>query len=43
MPKIEQELLAMGLDEKAIADVLSGDAGFMFGGMWIPLPRNATS
>ncbi len=37
--KIEQELLAMGLDEKAIADVLSGDAGFMFGGIVDPFTK----
>ena len=39
VPKIEQELLAMGLDEKAIADVLSGDAGFMFGGIVDPFTK----
>lgn len=38
-PQIEQVLLAMGLDEKAIADVLSGDAGFLFGGIIDPFTK----
>lgn len=38
-PQIEQVLLAMGLDEKAIAEVLSGDSGFLFGGIIDPFTK----